>query len=188
MARCLGVESDQVEKCAVLFDKYVRERARSANGKPRYFSDLDFLVFAYVSSLWEDGPDLEHIKAGRNGQDYLNEQYYQYLYLESPILQDPPEDLDETWRHGFLWVGGHGQERFELAQNYRCVAERMLDQALHDDEARRWLCPILFAYRHTLELYLKTIGNITEHTHSLAKCAGLVEKLLGEKFHPRAKG
>ena len=64
----------------------------------------------------------------------------------------------------------------------------MLDQALKNDEAQDWLCPVLFAYRHTLELYLKTIGNINERTHSLAKCAALVEKLHGEKLHPRAKG
>jgi hypothetical protein len=64
----------------------------------------------------------------------------------------------------------------------------MLDEALQNDEARHWLCPVLFAYRHTLELYLKTIGNINEHTHSLAKCSSLVEKLFGEKFNPSAKG
>jgi hypothetical protein len=188
MARALGVERDQVEKWAVLFDEYLSEQANPTSGQSRCFFDLDFLVFAYVSALWEDEPDLEHIKIGLNREDYLDERFHGYLYLNSPILQEPPEDLDETWRHGVLWVGGHGQERFELARNYRYVAEKMLDQALKNDEARHWLCPVLFAYRHTLELYLKTIGNIDEHTHSLAKCAALVEKRHGEKFHPRAKG
>ena len=192
MARALGVERDQVEQWAVLFDEYLGEQAKSANGQPRFFSDLDFLVFAYVSTLWEDEPDLEHIKIGLNQKDYLDGRFYQYLYLESPILQEPPEDLNETWRHGFLWVGGHGQERFELARNYRYVAEKMLDQALQNNEARYWLCPVLFAYRHTLELYLKTIGNINKRSmrrpHSLTECVTLVEKLHVEKFHPRAKG
>jgi hypothetical protein len=163
MARALGVESDQVEKWAVLFDEYLSEHAKTINGRARCFSDLDFLVFAYVSTLWEDEPDLEHIKIGLNREDYLDEEFYECLYLNSPILQELPEDLDETWRNGVLWVGDHGQERFELARNYRYVAEKMLDQALQNDEAQHWLCPVLFAYRHTLELYLKTIGNINEH-------------------------
>jgi hypothetical protein len=188
IAGALGVERDQVEKWSILFDEYLSERAKPTSGQRRRFSDLDFLVLAYVSSLWEDEPDLEHIKIGLNQEGYLDEKFYEFLYLNSPILQEPPEDLDETWRHGVLWVGGHGQELFELARNYRYVAEKMLNQALQDDEARHWLCPVLFAYRHTLELYLKTIGDINEHTHSLAKCVALVEKLHSEKLPPRAKG
>ncbi|MCK9194088.1 MAG: hypothetical protein M0P19_09485 [Nevskia sp.] len=35
---------------------------------------------------------------------------------------------------------------------------------------------MLFAYRHTLELYLKLIGEIDEVTHSLARCVQLVEQ------------
>jgi hypothetical protein len=187
IARVLGVECHHVEKWAVLFDEYLSEEAKPADGRPRCFSDLDFLVFAYVSTLWEDEPDLECIKIGLNREDHLEEKFYECLYLNSAILQELPEGLDETWRHGVLRVGGHGQERFELARNYRYVAEKMLDHALQNDEARHWLCPVLFAYRHTLELYLKTIGDINEHTHSLSKCAALVEKLHGQKFHPRAK-
>ena len=34
----------------------------------------------------------------------------------------------------------------------------------------------LFSYRHTLELYLKIIGEIDEATHSLRDCVDLVEK------------
>lgn len=188
MAQALGVQRDQVKKWAVLFDEYLSEQTKPSNGQSCCFSDLDFLVFAYISTLWENEPDLEHIKIGLNREDYLEKKFYESLYLNSPILQEPPEDLDETWRHGVLWVGGHGQKCFELARNYRYVAEKMLDQALQNNEARHWLCPVLFTYRHTLELYLKTIGNINERTHSLAKCAALVEKVHGEKFNSRAKG
>jgi hypothetical protein len=187
-ARVLGVERDQVKKWASLFEKFLSKQTNPGDGQPRRFADSDLLVLAYVSTLWEDEPDLEAIRIGLNREDYLDEKFYEFLYLNSPILQEPPENLDETWRHGVLWVGGHGQERFELARNYRCVAEKMLDTALENDEARLWLCPVLFAYRHTLELYLKTIGNINEHTHSLAECARRVEKLHGEKFNPLVKG
>jgi len=63
----------------------------------------------------------------------------------------------------------------------------MLEQALKNDDAPTWLCPVVFSYRHTLELYLKTLGDIDEHTHSLAECADLVEKRHGKKFSPQVK-
>lgn len=183
-ARILSVGIEQVEKWASLFKEFLGKKANPTDNQSRCFSDSDLLVFAYISTLWEDEPDLEAIEIGLNQENYLDEKFYEFLYRNSPILQEPPEELDETWRHGVLWVGGHGQERFELARKWRYVAERMLDQALQNDEARHWLCPVLFAYRHTLELYLKEIGNINENTHSLAKCVKLVETLHREEFNP----
>ncbi|HEX3716835.1 MAG TPA: hypothetical protein VH595_02610 [Verrucomicrobiae bacterium] len=187
-ARVLGVERDQVKKWASLFQEYLGKQANPGNGGPRSFSDLDLMVFAYIATLWEAKPDLEAIKIGLNQEEHLEEGFYKLLYLNSPILQEPPDGLDETWQHGVLWIGGHGQEQFELARNYRYAAETMLDLALKRGETRHWICPLLFAYRHTLELYLKIIGEISAHTHSLATCVELVETRHGAKFNSRAKG
>ena len=151
------------------------------------FDDGDLLVLCYLWHEWEDEPDIEAIKVGLNREEHFAEPFVEHLYIHTPLLQEPPDDLDETWRHGFLWVGGHGQSRFELARSYRYAAEKLLDEALKDGEAHHWLCPVLFTYRHTMELYLKTIGDIREHTHSLAKCVELVEKRHGQKFPPRTK-
>ena len=79
-------------------------------------------------------------------------------------------------RGGILLVGGGRYEYLELARNYRHVAETMLREALEKDEVDGWAYPVLFAYRHTLELYLKLIGEIDEITHSLARCVQLVEQ------------
>ena len=100
----------------------------------------------------------------------------EHLYLHTPLIQEPPDDLDETWRHGILLVGGGRYEYLELARNYRHVAETMLRTALEKDEVDGWAYPVLFAYRHTLELYLKLIGEIDEITHSLGRCVQLVEQ------------
>jgi hypothetical protein len=190
-AQILGVDGQQIKTWAHLFSEYLEPDANPAKGKTRMFSDSDLLVLSYVFEHW-DNPDLESIRIGLNREDHHDERYIEHLYMHTPLLQEPPDNLDETWRHGVLWVGGHGQERFELARNYRHVADKMLEHALQRDEARHWLCPVLFAYRHTLELYLKTIGNISKRNmnspHSLAECVALVEKLHGEKFPPRAKG
>lgn len=47
--------------------------------------------------------------------------------------------------------------------------------------------PVLFAYRHTLELYLKIIGDIKEFKHSLRYCVQRIEKRLGFKIHPTTR-
>ena len=58
----------------------------------------------------------------------------------------------------------------------------MLETAIEKDEVHEWAYPILFAYRHTLELYLKLIGEIDEITHSLKKCVELVERRHGQRI------
>jgi hypothetical protein len=186
-ATVLGVDAEQVRRWASVFKDSLSTTANPSKGKPGMFSDRDLLVLCYVGNKWEDDPDLEAIRIGLNRDEHYEKRFVEHLYLHTPLLQEPPHELDETWPHGFLWVGGHGQERFELARNYRNAAEKLLDHALEDGEARHWLCPVLFTYRHTLELYLKTIGNVTERTHSLADCVELVEKLHGEQFPTRAK-
>ena len=69
----------------------------------------------------------------------------------------------------------------ELARNYRHVANDLLRAALKSGEPLDLAYPVLFAHRHTLELYLKIVGEIDENTHSLRTCIDLVEKR-----HPRA--
>ncbi len=187
-ANVLGVDAEQVKRWASVFKDYLSIRANPSKGKPRMFSDGDLLVLCFVGNEWEHDPDLEAIKIGLNRDEHFNERFVEHLYLHTPLLQEPPDNLDETCLHGFLWVGGHGQARFELARNYRYAAEKLLNQALEESDARHWLCPVLFTYRHTLELYLKTIGNITERTHSLAECVELVETIHGAQFPPRARG
>ena len=121
-------------------------------------------------------PDVESIKIGLNREEHFEQQFVEHLHWHTPLIQEPPEDLDETWRHGILLVGGGRYEFLELARNYRRVAETMLQTALKQDEVEGWAYPVLFSYRHTLELYLKLIGEIDVTTHSLKKCVELVEK------------
>jgi hypothetical protein len=146
------------------------------------FNDADSLVLCYVGHYWEDELDIECIKIGLNRQEHCEMQFVKHLYLHTPLIQEPPEDLDETWRHGILLVGGGRYQYLELARNYRHGAETMLKTAIKKDEVDDWAYPVLFAYRHTLELYLKLIGEIDVITHSLKKCAELVEKRYGVRL------
>jgi hypothetical protein len=188
-AKALGGNVAQVKHWAWLFSDYLTEGANPPSGKARTFCDGDMLVLCYVWHEWEAEPDVESIKVGLNRGYHLEERFVEHLYIHTPLLQDPPDDLDESWRHGILL---NGMVRFhdalEFARNYRHVAESMLQTALARKDVECWAYPVLFAYRHTLELYLKLIGEIEETTHSLRRCVHLVEKRRDEKLSEPIRG
>ncbi|MDN5752523.1 MAG: hypothetical protein L0H15_04465 [Nitrosospira sp.] len=182
-ARILGVDVQQVKTWAWLFRDRLSNQANPEKGCPRAFTDSDILALMHVAMYWEQHPDMEAIQAGLNCDDHCeNPVYREILYSHTPLLQEPPEDLDETWRHGIFLNGGGVEQYLELARSYRQSAETLLDSALESSEPRDWGYPVLFAYRHTLELYLKIIGEIQEPIHSLEDCVRAVEKRHSQKI------
>jgi len=181
-ARVLGVDDALLKRWALLFKEYLSPHANPTKGFARSFTDGDMLVLLYVFYEWEDEPDIEAIKIGLHRENHQEDAFREHLYWHTPLLQAPPSDLDETWTHGILLAGGGRYERFELARNYRFVAESMLESALNNRDLEHSAYPVLSAYRHTLELYLKAIGEVDETTHSLRRCVHLVEKRHGEKI------
>jgi hypothetical protein len=175
VAAILDVDVKQVKQWAFDFKKFVSATANPVKGNVRMFTDSDVLVLIYVQHYWDEAPDVEIIKIGLRHEEHYQDAFVERLYLHTPLIQEPPEGIDETWRHGILLGGAGRYEYLELARNYRHVAETMLRMALEKDEVSGWAYPILFAYRHTLELYLKLIGGIDEATHSLKRCLELTE-------------
>lgn len=181
-AKILGVDGQQVKAWAWQFKEHLSSQANPAKGSPRTFTDSDVLALMHVVMHWEKHPDLESIRIGLNCDEHYNDRYRDLLYQHTPLLQEPPDDLDETWRHGIFLNGGGVDEYLELARSYKQSAEALLDSALKSGEPRDWGYPVLFAYRHTLELYLKIIGEVQKRTHSLEECVNLVEKRHGQKI------
>jgi len=175
-ARVLGVDAQQVKSWAWLFKEYLSSQANPPRGRARTFTDSDVLALMHVAMHWEDDPDMEAIRIGLNREDYYEEEYRSILYRHTPILQEPPTDLDETWRHGIFLNGGGVDQYLELARSYKQSAEALLDSALNSGEPRDWGYPVLFAYRHALELYLKIIGEVETPIHSLERCIHRVEQ------------
>lgn len=187
-ARILGVDKQQVKTWAWAYKDYLSAHANPSKRKPRVFTDSDVLALMYICDRSGLGEPAEEIRAGLNREDhYDNDRYREILYAHTPILQEPPDDLDETWRHGILLVGGGVDGYLSLARNYRESAEALLEAAVKSGEPRDWGFPVLFAYRHTLELYLKIIGEIQNHTHSLKECVVLVEKRHSERLPSRVR-
>jgi len=181
--RILGVDRDQVKSWAYTFRDYLSGFANPKSGQPRLFTEDDLFVLMHVVMHWEPNADIESIRIGLNCEEHIdNDLYRRTLYAHTPILQEPPEGLDETWKNGVFLNGGGIDEYLTLARSYRDTADALLGAALQSNEPRDWAYPVLFAYRHTLELYLKVIGHVQELTHSLQRCVELVEKRLGQKI------
>lgn len=80
-----------------------------------------------------------------------------------PQPGDDPFDVDEVGNHAEL--ASNDFTRFVLMfEGYRKSADALVDQALDDwREAAYLIYPILFLYRHALELNLKYIINVYGH-------------------------
>ena len=92
------------------------------------------------------------------------------------VFVEVPAEIDESWVHGAL-VGGMidlaARKRGALASSFKRAGDTLLLAALASDSADELLYPILFNYRHSIELYLKAIVEPTPHGHDLN---GLIKK------------
>jgi hypothetical protein len=175
VARILGVDSQRVKTWAWTFKEHLSSHANPTKGQPREFTESDLFALMYVASRWERDPDIESIHSGLNTEEQFCDEFAKVLYRHTPILQEPPGELDESWTHGMLLNGGGVDAYLELARSYKSSADALLDSALKIGEPRDFGYPVLYAYRHVLELYLKVLGEIDERTHSLKRCVQIVE-------------
>ena len=156
VARMFDVNRDVVKTWAYRFSEHLKPEANPPKGTPRVFSTDDLRVLAYVYMYWEDEPDYESINIGLNTDAHFEEPYDQFLTTVTPLFQEPPEGLDETWRHGTI-IGGmaEGSDTFALAESYKLAGDVLVDAAHSSDEVYELICPVIYNYRHATELYLK---------------------------------
>ena len=86
------------------------------------------------------------------------------------IFRDVPDEIDESWQHGAL-VGGMVdlavKERGALAGSFKRAGDTLLAASFADDSAHELVYPVLFNYRHSIELYLKAIVEPNQRNHDL---------------------
>ncbi len=190
VARIFSVDRNQVKTWAYHFKEFLGPEANPPKGAVRRFRDEDLPILAYIYYHWEEEPDLENIMCGLNSEAHREFIFEEVQYLHSKIFQEPPDGLDETWTHGFLFMGPgpKGVDPFGVARCYRLAVEEMIAAALHSSEAYQYDYPILYLCRHTLELYLKALGpdrrpeDKSGWNHNLEKCMRGVEERQGLKI------
>jgi hypothetical protein len=88
--------------------------------------------------------------------------------MNNRIFQDPPPNIDETWTHGALLGGMIGFDEEDLAESYFDAADALVGRVRkRKQEGRDLINPILFLYRHGVELYLKAIVRPEKRNHDL---------------------
>src|SRR5687767_8211122 len=74
------------------------------------------------------------------------------------IFTDPPNGLGEEDFYFGTFVPGMGSmENVEVARAFAEAADRLMEAAATRQESWEAAYPILFCYRHALELYLKAL-------------------------------
>lgn len=183
-ARLFETDRDTVKSWAYHFREYLSSGANPPKGNPRCFSLDDLYVLAYVCGYWEENPDFENIKYGLNCDHHRDEPYRELVAAATPLFQEPPEDLDETWRHGAL-VGGIVTgtfDRLTLADSYKRAGDILVDSALQTWEASELIYPVLYNYRHATELYLKAVLSPAKLDHDLKPLLDMLEQSLQSEF------
>jgi hypothetical protein len=164
---------------------------------PKYFFTEDGekpcdseLVGPYTTSLKADEHNshvLNHVLFWADVLAFHKERLIEIARLNSPLFQEPSEEMDETWRHGTLIGGMACRDLRQVARAYKLAADELLKQALEKYEPHELDYPVLFLYRHTVEVYLKAaLGDPPEH-HDLSRLIQLLEAESGKKIAPWVK-
>ncbi len=155
VARFLGVDRDKVKRWAKEFAEYLSLTAQPAKGQERQFSEADLRVLAVIAEHLELGNDADDVHYALNSGRQYDEPLLELARLHSPLFQDPPDEMDETWQHGTLIGGMACRDLPQVARAYKLAADELLKQAQAKFEPHELDYPVLFLYRHTVEVYLK---------------------------------
>jgi hypothetical protein len=86
-----------------------------------------------------------------------------------PIFQEPPPTIDETWTHGAMLGGMCGYDEQQMAESYFAAGDSLISAVLDGQrDGRHMINPVMYVYRHGVELYLKCIVRPSVRDHNLA--------------------
>jgi hypothetical protein len=178
------VERDTVKTWAYKFSEYLSSNANPPKGNVREFQIDDISVMAYIYTEWEGEPDIECIKIGLNSNSQFdNPQIDDLITSLIPIFLEPPENLDETWKHGVIFSGlASLVDMITFARSYKLAGDRLVEIALENEEAVDLFYPAMFNYRHSVELYLKVLTNKYPQSHDLKNLYDKLKDLLKSDF------
>lgn len=182
IAKIFNVDKLTVKLWCKEFEEYLSSGAVSKRDL-RTFSDDDFLVLSVIYNHWEDEPDYDHIKNCLNSGDQYNEIYLNFLYSETPIFRDPPEELSEDgFGNDYAVMLSHSSEfrrdPIQIARAYKKAGDLLVDFALSHEHPHDLDYPIFFNYRHSLELYLKILTDFNfekDRGHNLNNLVNALE-------------
>lgn len=189
IARLFKVDRDTVKKWNYLFSEFLSQSANPSKGHPRVYIQTDIRVFALVYDYrdWaksEEDKDYSDIYYALNSGLQHDERYIETSYFNTPLFQDIPSEIDETWKHGVLVGGITPRNEIDFARAYRLAGDVLVDYALKSGEPYELMYPIFYNYRHALELHLKVLVQPEERDHNLADLVDQLTKKYNVPLSP----
>ena len=172
IARIFGTSRNTVKRWAFEFRDYLGNAANPPKGETRTFTQDDVMVLALIADYWEDNPDYENIRAKLNSDDQFEDKYVRTAYLNTPLFQNIPDELDEIQEHIAIIGGIHRAKKdgsfkiaegdykdqsLAIAEAYKEAGHELVRYTLSDGIAHEMIYPILFMYRHAIEMYFKIL-------------------------------
>lgn len=180
VAHLLNVDRDSVKRWSTKFAEHLSLTAHPKKDQERHFTEADLRVLAVIAEECEMDGEADDIHYALNSGRQYDERFLEFARLHSPLFQDVPEEIDESWQHGVLIGGMACRHLPQVARAYKLAADELVKQALTNYEPHELDYPILFLYRHTIELYLKVaLTNPPEH-HDLSRLIQLLEVECGK--------
>lgn len=102
-------------------------------------------------------------------------------HLAVPIFQDIPDEISEDWNYGVI-VGGMASSDLLIARAYKTAGDTLVQAALESREPHEVTYPIIFVYRHALELYLKLIVKPAIKNHNLDVLLEAFERICIDQY------
>lgn len=91
------------------------------------------------------------------------------MQLTNKIFEEVPDAIAESWTHGAL-VGGmaHGAySQLAIADSYVRAGDILVESVSAGGDGYELAYPVLFTYRHAIELYLKVVLRPDRRDHPL---------------------
>ena len=183
MGRLLSVDRDRIKTWVKEFGDHLSEFTCPKPGRTRLFTETDARVLALINQYWNDEEqdfELIHEALERSEQD--SEKIVEFVHFNTPIFQDIPDDIDETWTHGVLLNSMWIRPKIEVARAYKYAADELVKEALSFQEPHLLDYPIFFTYRQTAELYLKLILNDSQISREIGHNLGMLIKAVENKL------
>lgn len=173
VARALDVSTDIIRRWEDVFGEFLSPNAGNMSDAERVFQQKDLYVLAFLAytrdwDVEEEGEDFSDIFASLNSGEHFSERYKGFVYSHTPVFQELPFNLDETHKYGVLFGGMTPRDILSFARSYKLAGDALVQVALESGEPHEFTYPILYSYRHAIEIYLKAIVKPAKLNHNLA--------------------
>jgi len=182
-ARLLEVDRKTIMDWSYHFFEYLSKSSNPPKGKQRLYTIEDIRIFAYILLYWENSPDIECIKIGLNSQEYYDIEPINNLIIQiTPIFQEPTEEIVGIETNVLFAGMASADNQLSLANAYKESGDILFESIKTQGNLYDFASPILYQYRHAIELYLKSIISKSPKTHNLLKLCESFETLIKTKF------